>query len=142
MSLSGAFPITVVMRLRPLQSRWVEHAWCVEAVLPGAAAAPTCEQPTQVTQTLELELHDDEAEGYLENWAAPAPRVFVCWHMEGEQARPVQASVSYAEGARMFDSGDPADGLPMPPAVHNWLGDWLRLNYREPQRKGRARHGI
>jgi hypothetical protein len=142
MSFSGAFPITVLMRRRPLQSRWLDHAWCAEAVLPGWVLQAWTDEERHAVQGLELALHDDEAEGYLENWAAPEPKVFVSWRMVDERAMPVQASVSYAEGTRMFDSGDPADGLPMPAAIHTWLGQWLQLNYRAPERKGRARHGI
>lgn len=142
MSFSGAFPVTVLMRRRPVQSRWLDYAWCAEAVLPGSVVPAGDDEARHAVQGLQLELHDDEAEGYLENWAAPAPKVFVSWRMVGARAVPVQVSVSYAEGTRMFDSGDPADGVSMPPAVHAWLGQWLQLNYRAPERKGHARHGI
>jgi hypothetical protein len=57
-----------------------------------------------------LELQSDELDGYFENWVAPAPKVFVSWHLRAgpgdERAVPVQVSVSYAEGARMLDGGD------------------------------------
>ncbi len=86
-----------------------------------------------------LELHTDENDGYFENWAAPEPKVFIAWRMRGERATPVLASVSYSEGARMLDAGDPVDGVPMPLEVHAWLTDYLQAHYR-PRLRGEGRH--
>ncbi len=71
---------------------------------------------------------------------APEPKVFILWHESGGKVMPVAASVSYAEGARMLDSGDAADGLPMPREIHEWLGSYLRENYR-PRIRGGREHG-
>ena len=83
---------------------------------------------------LELQLFPDENEGYFENWIAPEPKVFVMWRMQDGRAMPMRASVSYAEGTRMFDSGESADGVAMPAEIHGWLADYLREHYqpREP----------
>jgi hypothetical protein len=105
-------------------------------------------QPLSLTETreyylvsgLRLELYTDENEGYFENCIAPEPKVFVMWRMQHERAMPVLASVSYAEGTRMFDSGDPADGVPMPGEIHAWLAQYLRDHYQPRERRGRE-HG-
>ena len=60
--------------------------------------------------------------------------------MAGDQAVPVAASVSYGEGARMLDSGESADGVPMSPEIHCWLGDYLRLYYQPRSQAKGHRH--
>jgi hypothetical protein len=142
-------PIGVVMQRRPPMHRWDEARWQAVAVLPGniegAAASssgdPAAMRPCCVIAGLQLALFPDENDGYFENWIAPEPKVFVLWHAPPEgTAVPIAASVSYSEGARMLDSGDPAAGVPMPTAIHEWLGRYLAENYRPRQRRGRE-HG-
>jgi hypothetical protein len=89
---------------------------------------------------LELQLYPDENEGYFENWIAPESKVFIMWRMQDGRAMPLQASVSYAEGTRMFDSGESADGVAMPGEIHNWLAAYLREHY-QPREPGGERHG-
>jgi hypothetical protein len=141
--------IGVVMQRRPPAHRWDEARWQAVAVLPGnigEAAASSRDDPAATALScavggLQLALFPDENDGYFENWIAPEPKVFVLWHAPpGGAAIPIAASVSYSEGARMLDSGDPADGLPMPREVHEWLGRYLAENYRPRQRRGRE-HG-
>lgn len=80
----------------------------------------------------------DENDGYFENWIAPHPKVFLMWRLQQDEPVPVLASVSYAEGTRMLDSGESACGVAMPPDIHAWLGDYLRAHY-EPPPHGRRR---
>jgi hypothetical protein len=105
---------------------------CTET--PAAGADPYTLRV--LTQGLMLELHGDELDGYFENWVAPAPKVFVSWRLhagpDGGRAVPVQVSVSYAEGACRLDGGDGADGVAMPPAVHDGLGACL-AQHRVPR---------
>ena len=99
--------------------------------------------PGEVVTRLDLELYPDENDAYFENWAAPQPKVFVMWQVQEELVIPVLASVSYAEGARMLDSGEQADGLPMPGEVYSWLAAYLRTHYRPQLRPGgRSRAGL
>jgi hypothetical protein len=139
-------PIAVVMQRRPATHLWDEARWVAVAVVPwqdlqravhpvaGAAA------DTRLITGLKLELSRDENEGYFENWVAPEPKLFVLWHEDSDDPLQVAASVSYAEGTRMLDSGDAAEGVPMPPEVHRWLGQYLQENYR-PRRRGEREHG-
>lgn len=142
------WPLSVVMQRRLQGIRWQQLRWSAVAVLPaGYDRAQTLHARADadallvLTPGLVLELHSDELDGYFENWAAPAPKVFVSWRMQarhdGERAVPVQVSVSYAEGARMFDGGDGADGVDMALVVRHWLCACLAQHHRVP----RPRHG-
>jgi hypothetical protein len=62
------------------------------------------------------------------------------WRMLDGRAMPLKASVSYAEGTRMFDSGESADGVLMPGEIHNWLADYLRAHYEPSEAGGERRH--
>jgi hypothetical protein len=137
-------PIAVLMQRRTIVHRWADEAWAAVAVVPapdGLAAITPIQQTARSTcylvSGLQLELYPDENEGYFENWVAPEPKVFVLWRMQDGRAMPVLASVSYAEGTRMLDSGEAADGVPMPAEIHAWLGDYLRTHYQPPQRRGK-----
>jgi hypothetical protein len=140
-------PIAVVMERRQPVHPWDRARWHPVAALPWQetrrAVHPIRTAPdreTCVMSGLSLELRPDENDGYFENWVAPEPKVFILWHEDDGDATPVAASVSYSEGARMLDSGDAAGGLPMHGAIHQWLGRYLRANYRPRVRRGRE-HG-
>lgn len=142
--LISQMSIAAVMQRRKLNNRWIDHAWSVAAVVPNRGNLPAIQQLTHseneesyLVPGLTLELYPDENDGYFENWIAPAPKVFVLWRMQGERAMPAAASVSYAEGTRMLDSGENADGVTMPIEVHAWLGSYLKAHYR-PRKRHRA----
>lgn len=142
--LMSEMPIAVVMKKRRLNNRWIDHAWSAAAVIPDLGNLPPIQQLSQseheesfLVPGLKLELYPDENDGYFENWAAPEPKVFVLWRMQDERAMPAVASVSYAEGTRMLDSGENADGVLMPPDIHAWLGTYLKQHYR-PRPRHRA----
>lgn len=135
------------MQRRRVDSRWVAQAWeAVGIVHDGAAQAPMQiltqgdDRETYLVHGLELELFADENEGYAENCYAPEPKVFVMWRMQDGRAMPVKASVSYAEGTRMFDSGESADGVIMPGEVQAWLAGYLVEHY-QPRVSRRRGHG-
>lgn len=147
----ASLPIIILMQKRAPVHRWAGASWSVAGVVPdpqqeagpGIRIEPlirTAAQELYRVRGLELDLYPDENDGYFENWAAPAPKVFVRWRMQGGLPMPVLASVSYGEGTRMFDSGDPADGAPMPPEIHAWLAHYLRDHYQPPEggKRGRA----
>lgn len=140
-------PIAVIMQRRRVQHLWADEAWAAVGVVENRGDLP----PLQVLSTngerehylvsgLQLELHQDENDGYFENWVAPAPKVFIMWQMREDRAMPVVASVSYSEGARMLDSGESADGVAMPTEIHVWMRNYLQANYKPRVRRGRE-HG-
>jgi hypothetical protein len=140
-------PIAVLMQRRALKHRWANEAWAAVGVVPNRGKLPplhvlaeSAERDYYLVSGLDLELYSDDNEGYYENCVAPESKVFVQWRMEGGRAMPVRASVSYAEGTRMFDNGESADGVPMPAEIHAWLSDYLRQHYQPRPRRGRE-HG-
>jgi len=74
------------------------------------------------------------------NVEAPEPRVFVMWRLsdeggDGELATPQCVTVSYGEAARMMDSGERVDGVPLPDDLLGWIGDFAHRHYRPPEKK-------
>jgi hypothetical protein len=140
-------PIAVLMQRRALKHRWADEAWEAVGVVPNRGGLPplhvlteSAERDFYLVSGLDLELYTDENEGYYENCMAPEAKVFVLWRMIDGRAMPVRASVSYAEGTRMFDSGEAADGVVMPAEIHAWLSAYLREHYQPRVRRGRE-HG-
>jgi len=137
------FPLAVVMQRRPAQSRWADTMWEPHGVLadPGGATRLLREQ-AGTAQWLhpgfELAIHRDEIEGYYLNVSTGSPRVFVLWRMEGEQALPLEVTVSSDEAARWLDGGHSVDGVAMPAEVFAWVGEYVENNYR-PQPKKRIK---
>jgi hypothetical protein len=143
----ASLPIAVIMQRRVLQHRWADESWAAVAVMADRGRLPPVQPLTHsaageayLVSGLALQLYPDENEGYFENWIAPESKVFVMWRMQDGRAMPLKASVSYAEGTRMFDSGDPADGVLMPDDIHSWLGDYLRQHHQPGEAGGERRH--
>ena len=133
------------MQRRPVKSRWADSMWEPHGVLvdPGGAAR-LLRAADGVTQWLhpgfKLVLHKDELEGYYMNVSAPEPRVFILWRMEGENALPVEVTVSSDEAARWLDGGHSVDGVAIPPAVFAWVVEYVENNYRpQPQKRIKPR---
>jgi hypothetical protein len=144
--------VSVVMQRRAVQNRWLSaiwEPWAVIADAPAEAAPRMIVGRTDIRQWLHpgfaLVLHRDEAEGYYLNVSSDAPRVFVLWRMEGEdegadeaRAVPLEVTVSSDEAGRWLDGGHSVDGVPMPPEIFAWVGQFVEENYR-PQPKKRIK---
>lgn len=136
-------PIAVVMQRRASSSRWVDHVWEPWSVLTryeGEGAVRQLVGEAQLAQWLhpglELVLHRDEAEGYYFNVSSANPSVFVLWRMEGDQALPVEVTVSVDEAQRWLDGGHSIDKVAMPADIYAWVGSYVEANYRpKPQTK-------
>lgn len=145
--IKHTLPIAVIMQRRSVRHLWADVAWSAVGIVEDRGELPPLqhlggneEREHYLVSGLRLELHKDENDGYFENWAAPAPKVFVMWQMRDERAMPVVASVSYSEGARMLDSGEGADGVAMPTEIHAWMRDYLQAHYTPRVKRGRE-HG-
>lgn len=143
----ASMPIAVVMQRRKVNHPWADPVWEPAGVLRNPGNLPEIQllqQSESLRQYLvsgvQLELHRDENDGYFENWAAPEPKVFLMWRVQDELARPVTASVSYSEGARMMDSGELAGGVNMPRDIYDWLTEYLLQHYQPRPKRGRE-HG-
>lgn len=142
-----SLPIAVLMQRQKIDHPWSDAAWAAVGAVSDTGGLPPLQTVLQTEDSLlylvsglKLELYPDENDGYFENWVAPEPKIFVMWRMEEQRAMPVVASVSYGEGTRMLDSGESADGVPMPPDIHAWLARYLQAHYQPKPRRGRD-HG-
>ncbi|MGE5171061.1 MAG: DUF3305 domain-containing protein [Rudaea sp.] len=149
-------PVDVIIARIPLTSRWASEAWrpvAVELSAPGTRAAGVDVVPGESPCIgeghdrwrclgFQIELHRSEAEGYFLNLTAPDPRIFVMWRMFDDgalpPARPVLVTVSYNEAARFMDGGEQVEGVPMVPAIADWMRPFIAQHYKpEPRRKVR-----
>ncbi len=150
------FPIDVVLERVPLTGPWAEAQWRALAVLPASrhdesdrdAWVAFCEhngsRPRWRFTGGAIELHPNEAEGYLLNLSAPNPVVFVMWRTPVDDAAatppvfPVVATVNYNEAASFLDAGENVDPVPMPVEISALIVSFLAAHYRpEPARKSR-----
>lgn len=143
-----AIQIGVVMRRRPLISRWQPFQWApIEIVgdmtLPGSAPHCLHNDPSDMRWLfggIEVKLFSDEGEGYFLNISAPAPCWFIMWRIEEhdgiELAVPKSVTLSYNEAARLMDGGERVDTLPASAAIIERLTAFTQEHYhREPKKK-------
>lgn len=142
-----SFPVAVIIERLALHDRWDSEHWEVVGVLPDFdATLPAAAQRVYANANraqfriggLTLGLFRDEAESYFLNLSSPVPKVFVMWRLEDAFARPVMATVSYGEAARLIDAGEQVDGVAMPRDIADWVGEFVNRHYMpEPRRKVR-----
>src|SRR5689334_3031739 len=121
------------MQRRPSKSRWADFVWEPIGALPGEHGAEVKQLVAHeaLAQWLHpgftLELHRDETEGYYENVSANDPRVFVLWRMDEANANalPLHVTVSTGEASRWLDGGHTVDGVPIPPEIFAWVGEYV-----------------
>lgn len=144
--------LAVIMERKTLDNKWASHRWEALSVIPDETGEMNearkyyedCERTQWLVPGLELRLYSDEAENYLLNVGAPEPRVFVMWRLSDavdgfELAMPQRVTVSYGEAARMMDSGEQVDGVPLPEDLHGWIEDFARGHYRPPEKKHKVK---
>ena len=142
------FPIAVIVEKTRLQNRWVSEKWEAIGVVAnfdealGGGPEPGCRRIVAEADREQflwtpfvLELFRDEVNNYHLNLTSPEPRVFVMWRLEDGVARPKEVTLSYGEAARWLDSGEQCDGVPMPPEIADWLGDFVNTHYQPAERK-------
>jgi hypothetical protein len=147
-------PVDVLLRRVVLANRWASEQWQPEAVfaagVPGQDATcphrdPRCvadgpDGSTWQFSGLAVELHRSEGEGYFLNLQSPSPSVFVMWRAAEDMAvpavRPVVATASYNEAARMLDAGEQVEPVPMAPEILAFVEPFMREHYTpEPRRR-------
>jgi hypothetical protein len=143
-------PVAVVMERLRLDNPWCSYRWEAIGVVEDGAPPQTPprviledERRQRVLYTgFRLTLRRDEVEDYWLNVSASEPRVFVLWrHDEQGEARPAFVTVSYGEAARWMDANEQVDGVPMPPEIYRWVGEFVETHYRpDPEAKKRRRY--
>ena len=149
---SLTMPLGVVLRRQPGVTRWARWIWRVAAVLPGAAPADWRELRREGAaveyhaQTLALELHRAETEGYRVALSNDPPCVYVVLReTEGEDeadAAPLRVHCVTASPFEAQDYGDSGEELvepvPMPPALIAWVQRFVDAHHvDQPFRKRR-----
>ena len=142
----GTYPIAVIMERIKLDNPWLPFRWetkgVVRDIFPAGSSDRIIVQDERQLQILfpglELRLTREETEGYYLNLTSPAPKVFVLWRLRDETARPEFVTVSYNEGTRWADSGESVDGVPLPPELRPWMGEFVEQHYKpEPKKQKR-----
>ena len=133
------------MERRVLTNRWQTVQWAPIAVEPAAdeAAPPqmvyrdaACER--WLHAGLDMHLYKDEAEGYFLNCSTAQPVIFVAWRLEDEVAVPWMVTASYNEAARLLDSGEEMQGVPIPDEIFRDVSAFVSEHYK-PEPKKRIR---
>lgn len=124
-------------------NRWITHRWEVVGLAPeGATDAPT--PAIWIRRDCPpLELHGDEAEGYLLNVEAAQPSLFLLVRTseengeEADDAPPVVAAVSasFFEAARWIDGGATVERLPLPAGWAEIIETYGRAHLPPPEQK-------
>ena len=151
---AAVYPIAVIMERIKLASPWLALRWeakgVVRDIFPAGSGERVIVRDEQQLQVLfpgfELRLMRDEAEGYYLNVTSPEPKVFVLWRLHDGTARPAFITVSYNEGTRWADSGESVDGVPLPPELLPWVGEFVEQNYKpeppKPRRYASSKDGV
>ena len=136
MNTPQAVSVAVGFARVALASRWADHAWRLVAAGPAGSSPAGADL---VFDALELRIYSDEADNYLLNLTAPEPMLFVAWRLEDEQPVVLLVTASYGEAARMLDSGENVEGVPLPDDLHGWIEDFARANFRPMEKKQKTK---
>ncbi|MBX3685041.1 MAG: DUF3305 domain-containing protein [Rhodocyclaceae bacterium] len=135
--------LAVLFARTPVEgNRWIDHRWeMVGLTLAGAETTATADHVLRSSPPLEL--HGDEAEGYLQNVLADEPSIFFMLRPDeaaeaaGESVPPLVAAVSasFHEAARWLDGGATVERLPLPAGWKEAIEGYGRANLKPPEEK-------
>ncbi|MEM7472890.1 MAG: DUF3305 domain-containing protein [Pseudomonadota bacterium] len=136
-----AVQLGVVVRRTPGVTRWAPYAWTASAVMPGAGDANWHEMRREGdaveyhAATLALELHGAETEAYLHGLTAEQPSIYVIMRPSENAELPLDVllvTASPYEAQDYTDSGEElVEKVPMPPALHEWVADFVHRFHEE-----------
>ena len=141
-------PLTVWYALVPVSgNRWISQRWEVVGLTLEPAAEASAPETWIPRECPPLQLHGDEAEGYLLNVEAAEPSLFLLVRSgveNGEEPRdeapdgPPQiaaVSVSFNEAARWIDGGATVERLPLPIGWAEAVEAYARAHLKPPEEK-------
>jgi Protein of unknown function (DUF3305) len=143
MTADAVMPVSVVIERRASKSQWQVDLWRPIGVLPKTDA----ERGRLLVSgegfahfhggTLDLELFRGETEGYLTNLTQEPPVVFVVLRRDDEAENgldyaPFLVTVCPYEAMGYAAGGDDiVEGVPMPPEVKAWVGEFVATHHVE-----------
>jgi len=154
MAADAVMPVGVMIERRKANHPWQDYDWLPIGVLAHVAPerwkllAEGNGWAQYHAGTLNIELHRRETEGYLVNLSQDPPVVYIALRRSEDEAsemniEPFHATVCPYE-AMSFDEGGDEDetvvGVPMPPEVLAWVGEFVeRYHVDAPFKKRRNR---
>lgn len=134
-------PLGIVLRRAPGVTRWARWVWTASAVLPGAGPADWRELRREGeaieyhAATLTLELHGADTDSYMHELCARTPSVYVILRDDAEGDCPLDVMLVTAspyEAQDYADSGEEIiEKIPMPPALHAFVADFVETHHQE-----------
>jgi Protein of unknown function (DUF3305) len=143
MKPDAVMPISVVLERRAGKTVWQDYVWRPLGVLPqiaderGRVLAAGKRWTHFYGGALNLELFRGETEGYLTNLSQPGPVVYVVLRRNEEadgglEFEPFLATVcSYEAMGYSVSSDEIVEGVPMPPDVVAWVGEFVARHHVE-----------
>lgn len=122
------------------KSPWQPFRWQVLEM--GPAEEPMHQGDEERVQTLVAQVYQDQLQGYFLNLDNDTPYVFfgVRYPDDNKNLMPTvfEATLSYDEAARLMDSNEEVQTLPLPAPIARWLGELVEAKY-QPEPKQRRR---
>lgn len=121
-------------------SPWQPFRW--QVIEMGPADVPMMQGTDERVQTINVEVYQDQLQGYFLNLDTDTPFVFfgVRYPEDNRTLMPsiYDATFSYDEAARWMDSNEEVQTLPLPVPVASWLAELVQARY-QPEPKQRRR---
>ena len=137
-------PVGVVVERREIDNQWVDHTWRAVAVIPGAPPVGEWRQTIAGNgwvqyhaATLDIEIFAKETEGYRVNLQSTNPAVYVVLRPNQDPGSAHEVDVFHVtvcpfEASLYTDVGeDIVEGVPMPPEIAAWVGDFFDKHHVE-----------
>lgn len=143
--------VGIVVRRQPGVTRWADWQWQGVGLLPGAGEAhwKLMRREGTVSEfhaaTLPLTLWVADTAAYVEELAAQMPCVYAIMR-EGDDDEPLEMLLLTASPYEAQDytdnDGDMVERIPMPPALHRWVEDFVGRHYVPQPFYKRKRRGV
>jgi hypothetical protein len=123
-------------------NRWIDHRWELVALSPEPAAEAPGDSAWVRRDCPILQLHGDEAEGYLLNVEAVEPSLFLLVRSGEDSGDETDAppevaavSASFNEAARWIDGGATVERAPLPAGWAEAIESYARAHLKPPEEK-------
>lgn len=151
--LRPSVTVAVVMRKMRTSNRWQPWQWNLAEVLPNFAAPSgppkllidNEQEQRWLHAGFEVELYQDDGEGYYLNITTAAPSWWVLWRIEDEPssaaeplAMPHAVTLSYHQAGCWLDAQETVEQVAADAATVAWITEFAQVHY-QPEVKQRRR---